>query len=79
MKNVIATLLLVSALVCPQLWAQGEAVNARLAGTVLDPDEALRGLARLFADGADPHSTPGATGAFLVVEPPAKNRNSSGG
>ena len=32
--------LLVSALVCPALWAQGEAVSARLAGTVLDPDEA---------------------------------------
>src|SRR5262249_43820097 len=36
-----------SALVCPQLWAQGEAVNARLAGTVLDPDEAPVPLAKV--------------------------------
>jgi Carboxypeptidase regulatory-like domain len=40
MKNVAIGLMLVGTFVCPRLCAQGEAVNARLAGNVLDPEDA---------------------------------------
>ena len=46
MKIWIIAPLLVTAL-GTQLWAQGEAVSARLAGTVLDPDEAPVPLAKI--------------------------------
>ena len=47
MKTCTLGLLLIGAVVCPGLWAQGEAVSARLAGTVLDPDEAPVPLAKV--------------------------------
>jgi Carboxypeptidase regulatory-like domain len=47
MKNWTIALLLVAVPVCPRLWAQGEAVTARLSGTVLDPDEAPVPAARI--------------------------------
>jgi len=47
MKTWLIASLLISVLACPQLWAQGEAVTARLAGTVLDSDEAPVPLARI--------------------------------
>src|SRR6476469_9509513 len=47
MKKWIIASLLVSIMGCQQVWAQGEAVAARLAGTVLDPDEAPVPLARI--------------------------------